>query len=72
MNYQKQNEVMEVSEAQIKNNIIYERDAPKLSYETGLPISRCIFALKNADSYDEAKSYLQNLDTLILNNIEGD
>jgi hypothetical protein len=35
------------------------KDAYKLSYETGLPISRCIYALDINDDYESAKEYLK-------------
>jgi hypothetical protein len=38
--------------------IIIERDAPKLSRETGLPISRCVYALEEYKDYELAKKYL--------------
>lgn len=53
-------------------SIIYEKDAPRLSAETGLPISRCIYALEHCKDYESAKRYLKDEDSIYLSNIEGD
>lgn len=38
--------------------IVYEKDAPRLSVKTGLPISRCVYALSKYGDYELAKKYL--------------